>query len=96
MAKSPERPAHISAGDWDAVDVPEATAEQWRGARPFGDVFPELAKKRGRPVAQAPKKAISFRFSADIVEAIKASKGYNGSIEKFASRSAFDQTRRRA
>jgi hypothetical protein len=38
----PERPSDISQEDWDAVDVPEATAEDFARARPFKEVFPDL------------------------------------------------------
>ena len=40
--------------DWDAVDNPEATDKQLAKARPFKEVFPELAKTiRTRGAAKA-------------------------------------------
>jgi uncharacterized protein (DUF4415 family) len=62
--------------DWDAVDSPELTEEQLAQARPFAEVFPELAKKMrrnigGRPKLENPKKAISIRLDADVIEKFK-------------------------
>jgi hypothetical protein len=44
MRKPPEKPLDISQEDWDAVDVPEATDEDFARARPFKEVFPEQYK----------------------------------------------------
>ena len=53
MTEAVERPAHISQEDWDSVDVPEMTDEQFARARPFAEAFPEAAErlknKGGRP-----------------------------------------------
>jgi uncharacterized protein (DUF4415 family) len=62
--------------DWDAVDSPELTEEQLAQARPFSEVFPELAEKMrrnigGRPKLENPKKAISIRLDADVIEKFK-------------------------
>jgi uncharacterized protein (DUF4415 family) len=62
--------------DWDAVDSPELTEEQLAQARPFAEVFPELAEKMrrnigGRPKLENPKKAISIRLDADVIEKFK-------------------------
>ena len=85
--KVPEKPAHISQADWDDVDVPEITDEEWARARPFKEVFPELYEswKRGpgRPKADAPKVHVGFRLAADVVSGIKATgRGYNARVEK--------------
>ncbi|PKR88725.1 hypothetical protein CXZ10_13330 [Pleomorphomonas diazotrophica] len=38
-----------SKADWDAIsDSPEATDEQLADAKPFAEVFPELAEKMRR------------------------------------------------
>lgn len=62
--------------DWDAVDSPPATPEQLAQARPFAEVFPELAekmrKKLGRPPLEEPKKPVSIRLDADVVAKFKA------------------------
>jgi uncharacterized protein (DUF4415 family) len=63
--------------DWDEVsDNPEATEAELREFRPFREVFPELAasidRKLGRPKADSPKKAISLRLDAEVIERFKA------------------------
>jgi uncharacterized protein (DUF4415 family) len=62
--------------DWDEVsDSPEATAEELAQARPFAEVFPDLAEsmRRGRGPQKAPtKKLVSLRLSQDVVERFKA------------------------
>jgi uncharacterized protein (DUF4415 family) len=86
MRKPPERPSDISQEDWDAVDVPEATAEDFARARPFKEVFPEQYnawKRMGRPPVESPKVHISFRLASDVVEGIRATgQGYNARVEK--------------
>ncbi|MHB0952857.1 MAG: BrnA antitoxin family protein [Allorhizobium sp.] len=65
--------------DWDAVsDNPELTAEQIARMKPFREVFPELAEKidkklGGRPKSDNPKRAISIRLDAEVIERFKAS-----------------------
>ena len=63
--------------DWDAVDSPPATDEQLAQARPFADVFPELAESirkniGGRPKLDNPKQPISIRLDQDVIEHFKA------------------------
>jgi uncharacterized protein (DUF4415 family) len=86
MAKAVKKPAHISQADWDAVDVPELTDEDFARAKPFKEVFPKhyaALKQRGRPPIETPKKLISFRLDADVVDGIKATgKGYNILVEQ--------------
>lgn len=86
MASRVKKPADISQEDWDAVDVPEMTDEEFATARPFKDVFPSQYrawKKMGRPPVQAPKVHIGFRLAADVVNSIRASgRGYNARVEK--------------
>ena len=55
-----------SREDWDAVsDNPEWTEEEFRKARPFAEVFPELAESirrtRGRPALANPKRQVTLR-----------------------------------
>lgn len=65
--------------DWDEVsDNPEISEEDFKHFRPFREVFPDLADKiekklAGRPKSDNPKKAISIRLDADVVEHFKAS-----------------------
>ena len=61
--------------DWDNVQSPELTASQIARAKPFADVFPELAAsiRRGRGPNKAPtKKLVSLRLSGEVLEAYKA------------------------
>ena len=86
MRKPPEKPLDISQEDWDAVDVPEATDEDFARARPFKEVFPEQYKawkRMGRPPVERPKVHISFRLASDVVVGIRATgQGYNGRVER--------------
>jgi Uncharacterized protein conserved in bacteria len=66
-----------SREDWEDVsDNPEATDEQLAQARPFREVFPDLAekidRKLGRPKSDNPKRAISIRLDAEVIERFKA------------------------
>ncbi|PLK69668.1 hypothetical protein C0V73_19430 [Rhizobium sp. TH135] len=63
--------------DWDEVeDNPEMTEAELAELRPFREVFPELAasidRKLGRPKSETPKKAISLRLDAEVIERFKA------------------------
>jgi uncharacterized protein (DUF4415 family) len=88
MRKRPERPADISQEDWDDLDIPEWTEEDFARARPFREVFPERyasweKKRMGRPPAENPKVHISFRLASDVVDAIRPSgRGYNARVER--------------
>ena len=69
--------AGFTKEDWDATDSPPATKEQLKMARPFGDVFPELADKMrknlgGRPPLDRPKKLVSIRLDANVLDKFKA------------------------
>jgi uncharacterized protein (DUF4415 family) len=59
--------------DWDEADIPALTDEQLKQAKPFAEVFPELAAKMeknlgGRPPLEKPKKAINIRLDQDVIE----------------------------
>lgn len=62
--------------DWNAVsDNPEWTAEEMAKAKPFAEVFPELAAnaRRVRGKQKAPtKQLVSLRLDRSVVEAFKA------------------------
>jgi uncharacterized protein (DUF4415 family) len=71
--------------DWDAVDSPELTEEELATARPFAEVFPDLAesirRSRGRPKVEAPKQQVSLRLDPDVIEKFKATgKGWQSRI----------------
>ena len=68
-------------------DNPEWTDADFARARPFPEVFPELARQLkaqgGRPKLERPKIHVGFRLAADVVEGIKATgKGYNARVER--------------
>src|SRR3954453_19299559 len=61
--------------DWDDVRSPELTEEDFAEAKPFAEVFPELAAsiRKGRGPNKAPtKKLVSLRLSGQVLEAYKA------------------------
>jgi uncharacterized protein (DUF4415 family) len=55
-------------------DNPEWTAEDFKRAKPFAEVFPDLAESRRArgPQKEPTKVAISLRLSRDVVERFKA------------------------
>jgi uncharacterized protein (DUF4415 family) len=66
-------------------DAPEATDEQIAQARPFAEVFPDLAdsirRSRGRPKVEKPLQHVSLRLDPDVVAKFKATgKGWQGRI----------------
>lgn len=75
-----------SRADWDAVsDNPEWTREDFEKARPFAEVFPDLAesirRSRGRPKVASPRQQISLRLDPDVIEKFKATgKGWQSRI----------------
>jgi uncharacterized protein (DUF4415 family) len=75
-----------SQADWDAVsDSPEWTEEDFANARPFAEVFPDLAesirRSRGRPKVETPKQQVSLRLDPDVIEKFKATgKGWQSRI----------------
>lgn len=62
--------------DWDAVDSPELTEEELATARPFAEVFPEMAAairaSRGRPKLDDAKEAVTLRLAPKTLEKFKA------------------------
>ena len=71
----------------DNDDNPEWTDADFARARPFSEMFPELAQQLraqgGRPRLARPKVHVGFRLAADVVEGIKATgKGYNARVER--------------
>ena len=67
---------------------PEWTEDRIKNAKRMIDVMPEVVeafkrgdyKQVGRPKSENPKKHIGIRLDADIVEWLRAQKGYNGLI----------------
>jgi uncharacterized protein (DUF4415 family) len=67
----------FTKADWDAVDSPFLTKADLVQAKPFSEVFPELAEKMrknlgGRPPLERPKRAVSIRIDQDIIDKFKA------------------------
>jgi uncharacterized protein (DUF4415 family) len=61
--------------DWDDVQSPELSAEEIAKAKPFADVFPELAAsiRKGRGPNKAPtKKLVTLRLSGSVIEKYKS------------------------
>jgi uncharacterized protein (DUF4415 family) len=59
----------------EVSDSPELTEKDFARAKPFAEVFPELAAsiRRGRGPNKAPtKKLVSLRLSGKVLEAYKA------------------------
>jgi uncharacterized protein (DUF4415 family) len=66
-----------SKQDWDEVsDNPEWTEEDFKNAKPFTEVFPDLAesirRSRGRPTLDNPKKQVTIRLDGDVLEKFRA------------------------
>lgn len=73
----PERDRGYTQADMEDVsDTPEFTEEEMAKAKPFVEVFPELATsvKRTRGKQRAPtKQLISLRLDRTVIDAFKAS-----------------------
>ena len=78
MAKKP-----YTKADLDAVsDNPEWTKKDFKGAKPFRDVFPELARTFRGPQNTPKKQSISIRLSPEVVTHYKAfGKGWQTKID---------------
>ena len=77
--------ARIRKGIAQDPDNPEWTKEDFKKARPFAEIFPELAESikraRGRPRVEKPRKQISLRLDPDVIAKFKATgPGWQGRI----------------
>lgn len=83
----------FTKADWDVVDSPPLTKEELAQAKPFSEVFPDLADKMrknigGRPPLDRPKKAVSIRLDQDVIDKFKASgPGWQSRINEVLKRS---------
>lgn len=83
----------IQKGIAEDPDNPEWTEEDFKNARPFAEVFPDLAESirraRGRPAVVAPKRQISLRLDPDVIDAFKATgKGWQSRINEALRKAA--------
>lgn len=84
---SDEEEARIQAGIAADPDNPEWTEADFKDARPFAEMFPDLMdsirKSRGRPVVENRKQQISLRLDPDVIAKFKATgKGWQGRINE--------------
>ncbi len=82
---SDEEEAKIQAGIASDPDNAEWTEEDFKNARPFSEMFPDLMesirKSRGRPMVEARKQQVSLRLDPDVIAKFKATgKGWQGRI----------------
>jgi uncharacterized protein (DUF4415 family) len=64
---------NYTKADWDEVsDNPEWTKEDFANAKPFAEVFPELAASIKRPGPPKTKEAVSIRLDIDLLEQLRA------------------------
>jgi uncharacterized protein (DUF4415 family) len=82
-----EEEARIQAGIALDPDNPELTEEEFKLARPFAEVFPELAasirRARGRPAMERPRKVVSLRMDQDVLESFRATgKGWQSRVNE--------------
>ncbi len=88
--------------DWEAVSAhPEWTEADVKQAKPFAELFPEMAealrKRRGRPKAAEPKKQVTLRLDADVVEFFRgAGPGWQSRINDSLRNSAGLAKRRKS
>ncbi len=71
-----EEEAEIQREIAEDPDTLEATDEELAQARPFAEVFPELAasirRNVGRPPVARPRKQVSLRLEPDVLEKFRA------------------------
>ena len=81
MTKSKKKPAGVSQKDWESVDSPEWTAEDFQRARPAMEVLPPALytalaaqRKRGQrgPQKTATKVPTKLRIDLEVLQAYKA------------------------
>jgi uncharacterized protein (DUF4415 family) len=72
-----EEGARLTAAAEADPDSPPLTEEDWKRMRPAHEVHPHLVRKsllrhRGRPKLAAPKRQVTLRLDADVLEHFKA------------------------
>lgn len=74
-------------------DNPEITDAEMARARPFAEVFPEMAaairRGRGRPAVEHPKEKITMRLSHEVIEHYRATgPGWQTRIDEVLKKAA--------
>lgn len=72
-----EEDVRLTAAAEADPDAPPLTEENWKRMRPAHEVHPHLVRKslerrRGRPKLDAPKKQVTLRLDADVLEHFKS------------------------
>jgi uncharacterized protein (DUF4415 family) len=84
---SDKEEARIQRGIASDPDNPEWTEEDFKNAKPFAEVFPELAasikRTRGRPAMERPRKVVSLRMDQDVLDKFRATgKGWQSRVNE--------------
>ncbi len=77
----------MQAGIASDPDNPEWTEDEFKRARPFAEVFPELMesirRSRGRPIVEVRKQQVSLRLDPDVIAKFKATgKGWQARVNE--------------
>ncbi|MCJ8507524.1 BrnA antitoxin family protein [Rhizobium lemnae] len=103
MVTTPDRSNHFVEGrgysqaDWDSVDSAPLTEEELEAMRPAREVLPAQffealdveRKRRGRPVSDSPKIAVTLRVDADVLEEYrKQGKGWQTKMNEVLRKAA--------
>jgi uncharacterized protein (DUF4415 family) len=84
----------------EVSDTPELTKADFKGARPFGDVFPELAAsiRRGRGPSKSPtKRLVSLRISPEVIDYFKSTgSGWQSRIDETLREAVKRKSRRKS
>lgn len=73
--KTAKKPKNVSKSDWDSLDNPEWTREDFRCARPASEIFPDIVAAYRRTRSTQPntnKIPVSIRLSPDVLAHFRA------------------------
>lgn len=96
-----KRKSYSDADLADVSDSPEWTESTFAEAKPFAEMFPQVAKKlRGRPKSERPKVQVTLRIDADIVDRYRSEgRGWqsrmNETLRRASSTGRFVETTRK-
>lgn len=88
----PKKPETVSQEDWDDIDNPEWTAEDFKRSKPAEEVVPDVVKayRRARGPQKAPtKRLVSLRLDPEVLGYFRATgrgwqKRINAALRKAA------------